>query len=198
MNRCLAKDTTSQINKEVTLYGWVNSYRSHGKISFIDLRDRTGVVQMVDTSGHGSVGNEDVVRVKGIVKKRPEKMFNPKIPTGEIEVQILELEIITKAKELPFPIDTDGYEIDEEIRMEYRYLDIRRERIAKNLKTRSKVITFIRNFLTDQDFIEVETPILTKTTPEGARDFIVPSRLQKGKFYALPQSPQQYKQLLMV
>ena len=198
MNRCLAKDTTSQINKEVTLYGWVNSYRSHGKISFIDLRDRTGVVQMVDTSGHGSVGNEDVVRVKGIVKKRPEKMFNPKIPTGEIEVQILELEIITKAKELPFPIDTDGYEIDEEIRMEYRYLDIRRERIAKNLKTRSKVITFIRNFLTDQDFIEVETPILTKTTPEGARDFIVPSSLQKGKFYALPQSPQQYKQLLMV
>lgn len=198
MNRCLAKDTLNNIGKEVILTGWADTVRSHGKISFIDLRDRSGIVQMVDASGKLSLGKEDVISVVGLVKRRPPKMYNPKIATGTVEVAIKSLEVLTKAAELPFAIDTDGYEINEETRMKYRYLDIRRPRITKNLKTRSQVTTFIRNFLTQRDFIEVETPMLTKTTPEGARDFIVPSRLQKGKFYALPQSPQQYKQLLMV
>lgn len=196
--RTLATETINNIDKEVILMGWVDTVRSHGKISFLDLRDRSGLVQCVDTSGKLSVGNEDVVKIKGVVKKRPENMVNPKIASGIVEVSIKSLEILAKAKELPFTIDSDGYDINEEIRMKYRYLDIRRLRITKNLRLRSQVTTFIRNFLTAKDFVEVETPMLTKTTPEGARDFIVPSRLQKGKFYALPQSPQQYKQLLMV
>lgn len=198
MLRTLVRDTINQVNKEVLLYGWVNSSRRHGKITFIDLRDRSGLIQTVDLTGGLKVKNEDVVKIVGIVKKRPEKMINPKIETGTIEVEIKNLEIISCAHDLPFPIDTSGYEIDEEIRLKYRYLDIRRPRLIKNLRLRSKVLSFIRNFLFKQDFVEIETPILTKTTPEGARDFLVPSRLQKGKFYALPQSPQQYKQLLMV
>lgn len=214
--RTLAVETLTKIGQEVTLMGWVNTRRDHGKIIFLDLRDRSGIVQLVvspevlelstpgveqlDTSGVSviKVGQEDVVEVTGTVKQRPQSMVNPKIATGTIEVEVKSLKILTHAKELPFPIDTDGYEINEEIRSKYRYLDIRRPRLTRNLRLRSQVTTFIRNYLTERDFVEVETPILTKTTPEGARDFIVPSRLQPGKFYALPQSPQQYKQLLMV
>ncbi|MEK7165729.1 MAG: amino acid--tRNA ligase-related protein [Patescibacteria group bacterium] len=196
--RTLTKDAVGKIGQEVVLQGWVNSRRDHGKISFIDLRDRTGIIQLVLTKTEVLVGNEDVIEIKGIIKERPTSMVNLKIVTGTVEVEVIELKIISEAKELPFPIDTDGYDINEEIRMKYRYLDIRRPRMARNLRLRSQVTTLIRNFLTARDFIEVETPILTKTTPEGARDFVVPSRLQKGKFYALPQSPQQYKQLLMV
>jgi len=125
-------------------------------------------------------------------------LVNPKLKTGKIEIQATEVKIISKAKPLPIPVNTDGYEIDEEIRLKYRYLDLRRPRMFNNLLLKSRVTTFIRNYLTQKNFLEIETPILTKTTPEGARDFLVPSRLQKGKFYALPQSPQQYKQLLMV
>jgi len=198
MPRILATETVKNIDKEVILMGWINTIRSHGKISFIDLRDRSGLVQCVDTSGKILVGKEDVVKIVGLVKKRPQKMVNPKIPSGTVEVTIKTLEVLAKAKELPFAIDGNGYDINEEIRMKYRYLDIRRPRIVKNLRLRSAVTTFMRNFLTNRDFVEIETPMLTKTTPEGARDFIVPSRLQRGKFYALPQSPQQYKQLLMV
>ena len=198
MKRCLAKDSVKKIGEEVALYGWVSTCRDHGKIVFIDVRDRTGVVQTVYSGKILEIGNEDVVKVVGVVRKRPEKMINPKIATGTVEIEIKAIEIISKAKELPFPIDTDGYNIEEEIRMRYRYLDIRRPRLTRNLRLRYQVTTFIRNFLTERDFVEVETPILTKTTPEGARDFLVPSRLQTGKFYALPQSPQQYKQLLMV
>ena len=207
--RTLAKQTVESVGKEVTLKGWIDSRRDHGKIMFLDIRDRSGIVQVVvDTSkttdahppsfAKASVGKEDVIEVVGLVKERPASMVNPKIATGTIEVEVKEIKIITKARELPFPIDTDGYEINEEARLKYRYLDIRRPRMTENLRLRSRVTTFIRNFLTKQDFIEVETPMLTKTTPEGARDFLVPSRLQPGKFYALPQSPQQYKQLLMV
>lgn len=198
MIRCLAEETIHKVDEEVTLYGWVATVRKHGKIVFIDLRDRSGIVQAVNVSGKITVGCEDVVKVVGLVKKRPQKMINPKIPTGTIEIEIKNLEVISKSAELPFPIDTDGYDINEEIRMKYRYLDVRRRRILNNLRIRSRVTTLIRNFLEKRDFIEIETPMLTKTTPEGARDFIVPSRLQKGRFYALPQSPQQYKQLLMV
>lgn len=209
MERTLSKDTSSKIDQEVLLQGWVNTRRDHGKIMFLDLRDRSGLVQLVvsaqvltglhPVNGQGAtLSSEDVIEVVGLVKERPASMVNPKLDTGTVEVEVRSLKIISKARELPFPIDTDGYEINEEVRLKYRYLDIRRPRMMRNLRLRSKVTMFIRNFLTQCDFVEVETPILTKTTPEGARDFIVPSRLQKGKFYALPQSPQQYKQLLMV
>lgn len=194
--RTLAKQTLESIGKEVMLCGWVHARRDHGKIVFLDLRDRSGIVQLVVSKAN--VHPEDVVEVTGTVRKRPENLINPKIETGTIEIEVKKITITTQAKELPFPIDTDGYDINEEARLKYRYLDIRRPRMTRNLRLRSQVTTYIRNFLTARDFVEVETPMLTKTTPEGARDFLVPSRLQKGKFYALPQSPQQYKQLLMV
>ncbi len=196
--RSLASETPGMIGETVTMKGWVLARRDHGKIMFLDLRDRSGVVQTVGAKSMGDARAEDVVEVVGLVKKRPEAMINPKITTGEIEVELRELRVISKAKELPFPIDSSGYEINEEIRTKYRYLDLRRPRMAHNIRLRSKVVGFIRNFLLEKDFVEIETPVLTKTTPEGARDFLVPSRLQQGKFYALPQSPQQYKQLLMV
>jgi aspartyl-tRNA synthetase len=141
---------------------------------------------------------EWVIEVEGEIRKRPKGMENPKIETGAVELEAENLKVFSKAKTLPFAIDTSGYEINEEKRLKYRYLDLRRQRLRKNLEVRQKVIQFMREFLTKERFLEVETPILTKSTPEGARDFLVPSRLEKGKFYALPQSPQQYKQLLMV
>ncbi len=196
--RILALDTSKLVGKEVILQGWVNGRRTHGKIVFLDLRDRSGVVQLVCSKEMTDARPEDVIEVIGTVRARPEAMVNPTLETGTVEVEVTALTIISKAKELPFPIDTDGYEINEEVRSKYRYLDLRRPRMARNMRMRSKAVAFIRNFLLTQDFVEIETPILTKTTPEGARDFLVPSRLQRGKFYALPQSPQQYKQLLMV
>jgi aspartyl-tRNA synthetase len=195
--RTLSSETVNAIGKEVKLQGWVHARRDHGKIMFLDLRDRAGLVQLVLTKDV-DVHPEDVIEVVGTVRKRPEAMVNPKIPSGTIEVGVTKIVILSKAKELPFPIDTDGYQINEEIRSKYRYLDLRRPRMARNIRVRSKIVAYIRNFLLARDFVEIETPILTKTTPEGARDFLVPSRLQPGKFYALPQSPQQYKQLLMV
>jgi aspartyl-tRNA synthetase len=196
--RTLVKDTPSQVGQEVMLQGWVGGRRDHGKIMFLDLRDRSGLVQLVSAKDQGDARPEDVIQVAGVVKKRPASMVNPKLDTGTVEIEVKELKIISKARELPFPIDTDGLEINEEVRLKYRYLDMRRPRMSRNLRLRSQLTMFIRNYLNALDFVEIETPILTKTTPEGARDFIVPSRLQKGKFYALPQSPQQYKQLLMV
>ncbi len=196
--RILALETSKLVGKEVILQGWVNGRRTHGKIVFLDLRDRSGVVQLVLSKEMTDARPEDVIEVKGIVRTRPEAMVNPKLDTGTVEVEVQSLTVISKARELPFSIDTDGYEINEEVRTKYRYLDLRRPRMARNIRMRSKAVAFIRNFLLRQDFVEIETPILTKTTPEGARDFLVPSRLQLGKFYALPQSPQQYKQLLMV
>jgi aspartyl-tRNA synthetase len=199
MKKLFIEETPNLVGKEVELYGWVDTKRDHKKIVFLDLRDRTGKVQVVGMGDEWKeAGSEDVVMIKGIVKERPEKLVNPKMKTGKIEIEGKEIKIITKAEALPIPIDTDGYEVDEEIRLKYRYIDIRRERMTRNLVMKSKMSTFIRNYLTKENFIEVETPILTKTTPEGARDFIVPSRLQPGNFYALPQSPQQYKQMLMV
>ena len=199
MNRTLAIDTISKIGEEVLLKGWVNTRRDHGKIVFIDLRDRTGLVQVVLSPELAeSLRSEDVVYVTGTVKARPDKLINPKLATGTVEIEATSVQIISKAADLPFPIDTPGYDIDEEIRLKYRYLDIRRSRLTGNLRLRFQMISFLRNYLQQQGFVEVETPVLTKTTPEGARDFIVPSRLQPGNFYALPQSPQQYKQMLMV
>lgn len=197
LERTLVKDTINKVDNPVVLKGWVASIRDHGKITFIDLRDRTAVIQCVGQN-LPKVSVESVVELHGKVVKRPEKLVNKDLLTGEVEIQIEELKILSAAKDLPMPIDTDGLEIGEEVRLKYRYLDIRRPRMTRNVRTRSNVLMFIRNWLIERDFVEVETPILTKTTPEGARDFLVPSRLQPGNFYALPQSPQQYKQLLMV
>jgi aspartyl-tRNA synthetase len=191
-------DTIEKIGEEVILLGWVNSKRDHGKITFVDLRDKSGLVQVVGMGDLQTVSTEDVVRIEGKIKERPEKLKNPRIETGGIEIEALKVEIISKAETIPFPIDTDGLEIQEEIRLKYRYLDLRRKRMSENIRMKSKATLFIRNYLAKEGFTEIDTPILTKTTPEGARDFIVPSRLQPGCFYALPQSPQQYKQLLMV
>ncbi len=195
--RTLVVDTVGKVGSEVTIAGWVHTRRDHGKIVFLDIRDRTGLVQVVSTKSVDA-GPEDVVEITGTVKKRPDSMVNAKIPTGTVEIELHSLRVLSHARQLPFPLDSDGYDIDEEVRNKYRYLDIRRPRMSRNLRIRSKAVAFIRSFLLERDFVEVETPILTKTTPEGARDFVVPSRLQRGKFYALPQSPQQYKQLLMV
>ncbi len=198
MKTLFIAQTIDKIGQEVELYGWVATIRDHKNIIFIDLRDRSGIVQVVGGPDLKQLSTEDVVYIKGLVKERPEKLINPKIATGKIEIEAKLINIISKAKPVPLPVDTDGYEIDEEIRLQYRYLDLRRPRMFRNLQLKSKITAFIRDYLIERDFLEIETPILTKTTPEGARDFLVPSRLQKGKFYALPQSPQQYKQLLMV
>ncbi|MCX7881572.1 MAG: OB-fold nucleic acid binding domain-containing protein [Patescibacteria group bacterium] len=198
MKNLFISQTINKIGQEVELYGWVDSKRDHKKVVFIDLRDRSGVVQTVGNEKLKQLNTEDVVYIKGIVKKRPEKLINPKIKTGSIEIEVKEFKILAKAKPLAIPINSDGYEIDEDNRLKYRYLDLRRQRMKKNLMFRHRFFKAIRDFMDKQGFIEVETPILTKATPEGARDFIVPSRLQPGNFYALPQSPQQYKQLLMV
>lgn len=197
-------DSKNKIGEKIELFGWVNSLREHGKIIFFDLRDRSGLIQCVIDSNSEyfelakELRPEYVIKVEGIVKERDPKFVNPNIETGEIEILVEKIEILNKAETLPIPIDTDGYEINEERRLKYRYIDLRRKRMQRNLMIRSKAINFIRNFLINKGFIEVETPILTKSTPEGARDYLVPSRIYKGKFYALPQSPQQYKQLLMV
>jgi len=191
-------DTTSHIGEKITLFGWIDTKRDHRKIVFLDIRDKTGIVQVIGGEKLKSLTPESVVKIEGTVKKRPDNLVNNKIPTGEIEIEAENVTLLSPAQPLPLPINTDGYEIDEEVRLKYRYLDLRRTRMTRNLILRSKALMFIRNFLTKKSFIEVETPILTKTTPEGARDFLVPSRLKKGQFYALPQSPQQYKQLLMV
>ena len=192
------------VGQSVNLFGWVATRRDHGKLIFIDLRDRSGIVQIVFTPSSkdyaiaSELRSEWVLRIKGTVKARPDKMVNVEIETGKVEIEPEEMEVLNKSETPPFPLDTDGYEIGEESRMKHRYLDLRRQRMTKNLMIRHKMATFIRNWLSDKDFVEVETPILTKSTPEGARDYVVPSRLYPGSFYALPQSPQQYKQLLMV
>jgi len=205
MQRFLVNQTAKHVGEKVKVAGWVNIRRAHGKIVFIDLRDISGILQCVFVPSSkeaydavAEVRSEWVVELEGQVVKRPENMVNDKIETGKVELSVEKLTVLSKAETLPFTIDTDGMEINEEVRMKYRYLDLRRERLKKNLITRSKSAKFIRDFLTNEGFIEIETPTLTKSTPEGARDFVVPSRLHPGKFYALPQSPQQYKQLLMV
>ena len=199
MQRILNIEAVKYVGKEIKVCGWVNSRRDHGGIVFLDLRDRSGILQIVAIPGLvKDIKEEYVLEIEGTIQKRPIKMVNPELETGEIELKAKNIKILARAKTLPFAIDAAGYEINEEKRLKYRYLDLRRKRLKKNLEMRKKMIQFMRDFLINEGFIEVETPILTKSTPEGARDFLVPSRLQVGKFYALPQSPQQYKQLLMV
>ncbi|QQG42974.1 MAG: aspartate--tRNA ligase [Candidatus Giovannonibacteria bacterium] len=203
--RTLAKDAVNKIGEEVTLMGWVAARRDHGRIIFIDLRDRWGVAQVVFSPKNkellklaDGLRSEWVVKIEGAVRERPGGMQNLELPTGNIEIEATKLEILAEAKTPPFDISSDGHEIGEDNRLKYRYLDLRRPRLLKNLTMRDKIIAFMREWLHQKDFIEIETPILTKSTPEGARDYVVPSRLHTGQFYALPQSPQQYKQLLMV
>lgn len=190
---------------EVILNGFVNRRRDHGGLIFIDLRDKYGVTQVVfdpeaEKTAHGiaeDVRSEWVIATKGVVRERPDGMVNPNMKTGEIEVLVSEIEILSKAKTTPFEIDS-GEPVSEELRLKYRYLDIRREKMKNNIQLRHDIIKFIRDYMCDLDFTEVETPILIKGTPEGSREYIVPSRLYNGNFYVLPQSPQQLKQLLMV
>jgi aspartyl-tRNA synthetase len=189
-----------------TVSGWVQRTRDMGGIIFVDLRDRTGILQVVfDLQDVGeetfakveALRSEYVIKVKGTVRKRDEETYNPNIPTGTIELKASYLEIISRSRTIPFPIE-DYTNVNEELRLKYRYLDLRRPKLYKNLALRHKTCKAIRQYLDDRGFLEVETPILTKSTPEGARDYLVPSRLENGKFYALPQSPQIFKQLLMV
>ena len=195
----------SFIGKEVKLNGWVNTARLHGKVVFVDLRDRYGKTQIVfdqnqfldDFDTIKKLSFEDVISIKGVVKSRDEAAINPKMRTGAIEVVVAEFSLLNKAATLPFVLkDRDSSE--EPLRLKYRYLELRFEELQKNLIIRHKTYQAVRRYLSDNDFLEVETPILMKSTPEGARDFLVPSRIHKGKFYALPQSPQIYKQILMI
>ncbi len=187
-------------DKKVTLYGWVQKKRDLGGVCFIDLRDRSGIVQLVARSSDvyevaSTLKSESVLKVEGIVRKRESK--NKNIPTGDIEVELENIELLNSSRDLPFEITNDTTAL-EDTRLKYRYLDLRRSNLKDNLITRHKITLAIRNFLDSKGFVEVETPILCKSTPEGARDYLVPSRVNKGKFYALPQSPQLFKQLLMV
>ena len=192
---------STAIGSKVVLAGWVARRRDHGGVAFIDLRDSTGAVQVVinDEKIAGELRAEWCVLIHGEVKARPAGNENKEIPTGEIEVVCTSLEVLSEAAALPFPVDSgDIGNISEEVRLKYRYLDLRREGPAKNLRLRSKVTSAIRDVMDAEDFLEIETPYLTRSTPEGARDFLVPVRLQPGSWYALPQSPQLFKQLLMV
>jgi len=195
----------SDVGKEVVLNGWVHRRRDHGGLIFIDLRDRTGIIQLVFDPKYSKdsfeiaqeLKNEWVIGVRGQIVKRPSGSENPKIPTGEVEVLVDRIKIFSRANVLPFNVNEEE-KIDEYIRLKYRFLDLRRPRLQKNLELRHLVTQSVRRYLSDNGFWEVETPILTRSTPEGARDYLVPSRIHRGKFYALPQSPQLFKQMLMV
>jgi aspartyl-tRNA synthetase len=192
------------IGQEVVLLGWVNKQRDIGNLVFIDLRDREGVVQIVVSSeAHDLLGDakkvrmEDVAAVRGVVRERSPKMKNPQLPTGEIEIEARELEVLRPSEVAPFVV-ADPPQAQEELRFKYRYIDLRRPSMQRNFKLRHQAALRTRNYMNDQGFFEIETPFLTKSTPEGARDYLVPSRIYKGRFFALPQSPQIFKQLLMI
>ena len=198
-------EVAKEAGQEVTIKGWVHTRRDHGKLVFIDVRDRSGLLQVVfipsNKEAHEiaqKLRSEFVVEIIGQVNERPANMINDKIPTGKVEMLATSIEILNEAKTPPFAIDQDTFEVNEELRLKYRYLDLRSLRMNDNMVMRSKINKFFRDYLYGQDFLEIETPILTKGTPEGAREFLVPSRIWPGKFYVLPQSPQQFKQLLMV
>lgn len=205
MRAYAATMTKDKVNETVELKGWVQKRRDLGGLIFIDLRDRSGIVQVVFNPEESkeaieiadTVRNEYVVSIKGTVVKRDPKTFNPEIPTGEIEVMASEIEIINKSKTPPFQIDGHT-DVSEDVRLKHRYIDLRRKELQDTIKLRHQITQSVRNFLNEEAFLEMETPILTKSTPEGARDYLVPSRVNEGEFYALPQSPQLFKQLLMV
>lgn len=196
--------TTKLLDQEISLVGWVHRRRDHGGVIFLDLRDREGIVQVVFAPANAdafrlaeTIRTEYVVQVKGKVRRRPDGTVNPDLPTGEIEINGLELTILNRSEPTPFPID-EYNEVNEETRLRYRYIDLRRPEMAYKMKLRAMIARYLRRFLDDHGFLDIETPFLTKATPEGARDYLVPSRTKPGNFYALPQSPQQFKQLLMM
>ncbi len=205
MNRIFVLETLNRIGEEVLLKGWVHVRRNMGKMIFIELRDRTGIIQVVFHPGNpealaaaADLRSEFCVAIRGKVNARPEKQVQANQPLGAVEFEALELTVLNAAKTTPFELNADTRLVDEELRMKYRYLDLRSERMRKNTELRFKITKFFRDFLEQKGFFEIETPILTKGTPEGSREYLVPSRLHAGKFYVLPQSPQQFKQLLMV
>lgn len=205
MERTYIKDISEKVGSEIYITGWVDVRRDHGKLIFIDLRDFSGKVQMVALPEHkeahevaNKLRSEWVIGVKGKVNKRPPKMVKAGVLNGDVEIEILSINVFNEANTPPFDVTGDGKEINEEIRLKYRYLDLRRERMQRNIRMRDDIISFFRGYMHKNNFVEIETPILMKGTPEGSREYIVPSRLEKGKFYALPQSPQQFKQLSMV
>ncbi len=201
--RTLIGDLSAHIGEVVSISGWVDVRRDQGKMVFFDFRDRSGLVQGVVLPGSSAmetakdIRNEYVVRVEGVVNKRPEKNAQADRQNGDIELEIKAIEILNPSEAMPFDIGADTSGIDESVRAEYRYLDLRSKRMQKNMRVRSEFVRRCREYLFAKHFVEIETPLLTESTPEGSRDFVVPSRLNPGKFYALPQSPQQYKQLLM-
>ncbi len=207
MERKLAKETTEMVDQEVVIKGWVNARRNMGKVAFLDLRDRSGILQVVVVPGElddqsktliDNIRPEFVLEISGVVQARGEKQINPDMVTGTVEVLAKSVKILNSSETPPFELDRDTSSVSEEIRLKYRYLDLRTERMQKNLRLRDRVITFFREYMHKNDFIEIETPIMMKGTPEGSREYIVPSRLHEGQFYVLPQSPQQFKQLSMV
>lgn len=204
MERTYIKDLKEHIGKEVTISGWIDVRRDQGKMVFLDLRDMSGKVQAVVLPNHVEallvaqrVRPEWVVCVFAQVNKRPERNIKADVLNGDIELEVLNIEILNEAQTPPMDVTSDGHEIGEETRLKYRYLDLRRPRMQRNFRMRHEVLLHLRNFYAQHGFMEIETPSLTKSTPEGSRDYVVPSRTEQGKFYALPQSPQQYKQLLM-
>ncbi len=204
MERIRIIDTPKFIGQTVKIAGWVHIRRDHGKLIFVDLRDRSGIIQTVIIPDHVEahdnakrLRSEFVIEMEGVVKERPMSARNEKSATGGVEIEVASIKILNESKALPFELNKDTKNVNEELRLKYRYLDLRSERMRDNILMRHKVVKFFRDFLGEKDFIEIETPILGKSTAEGSRDYVVPSRIYKGKFYALPQSPQQYKQLLM-
>ena len=207
MNRTLSTETIKKVGENVKLNGWVNARRNMGKIVFLDVRDRWGIVQVVCVPNEldkksaeilDNIRSEFVLGIEGMVQARGEKQINQNSATGKVEVLAKKIVILSKAETPPFEVANEERQANEELRLKYRYLDLRHERMKKNIILRDKIIRGIRDYLHNEQFIEVETPFLSKSTPEGARDFLVPSRNYPGKFFALPQSPQQYKQMLMI
>src|ERR1035437_4916742 len=204
MKRTYIRDLSQNVGKEVIIKGWVNIRRDQGKMVFMDMRDFSSIVQCVVLSNSVAIGTakemrtEWVLAVTGIVNKRPEKNVKVGVVNGDIELEVKQIEVLNRAETLPFDVSSDTKSVNEDARLKYRYLDLRSERMQKNIRMRDKIITFFRDYMHKNDFIEIETPILMKGTPEGSREYLVPSRLEIGKFYALPQSPQQFKQLSMV
>lgn len=205
MTRTLVRDLSQKTGESTNVSGWVHSRRDHGGLIFIDLRDHTGVIQLVIQPENAeafalaeSVRDEYVIAAQGVVKERDESLKNPNIPTGDIELVVASITVLNRAQPLPIPIAADGPQASEELRLKYRYLDLRRPKMQEMLQQRAAYYRTIRAFMDEREFTEISTPILANSSPEGARDFLVPSRVHPGKFYALPQAPQQFKQLLMV
>ena len=207
MKRIFTSETVNQIDETVVVAGWIHARRDMGKVKFFDLRDKDGILQLIVAPGESSeasvevaeqLRSEWVVKVTGKVQKRGERQINPNLTTGTVELLVEDIEVLNESKTPPFELDKDTAGISEEVRLKYRYLDLRSERMQRNIRERDRIISFFRGHMHENGFVEIETPIMMKGTPEGSREYLVPSRLHQGHFYALPQSPQQFKQLSMV